>query len=129
MCTHWLWGHQGYTRKWFPISDNQRYILIRNLWTYSFGSRAISVYSCGLKESKSQNLTSFSCLVKFMWKGARYEKIRWLVATRKKKWSLVALRVLSIFRQEDAVFCTYFCINTLKPTWKGWSPWEKWSHW
>lgn len=53
LCTQ-LWGLQGYTRKWFPTSDNQRYILMRNLWTYFVGSRTISVFT----HVVSRNLTA-----------------------------------------------------------------------
>lgn len=52
---------------------------------FSWVKRNFCVYSCGLKEFKYQNLTSFSCLVKYMWEGTQYKKIMWPVAARIKE--------------------------------------------
>lgn len=40
---------------------------------YFWVNSNLCIYWCGLKKSKSQNLTSFSCLVKFIWKDAQYK--------------------------------------------------------
>lgn len=67
---------------------------------YFWVNSNLCIYWYGLKEAESQNLISFSCLVKFIWKDAQYK----IDGYKEKKWSLVALRVLSIFRQKDIEF-------------------------
>ena len=40
---------------------------------YFWVNSNLCIYWCGLKKSKSQNLTSFSWLVKCIWKDAQYK--------------------------------------------------------